>query len=955
MKKYCCLLIFILGLLFSFAARADWIEQEILTPGIGEDQDFFGKAVAIDGRYAVVGDPWNDQTASNAGAVFVYYQNDANEWIKQARLLASDGAAGDYFGYSVSISGDYVIVGTDLDDNANGLNAGAAYIFKRSGETWTQQAKIIASDGEASESFGWSVGISGDYAVVGAMGDDDAGGDFSGSAYFFERSGESWNQVIKVLASDGANDDQFGYSVAMSGDWAVIGADRDDDNGLSSGSVYFFKRDAGVWTEKTKVTASDGATEDYFGRSVSISGDYTIAGAHCNDDGGACSGSAYIIKRSDDSWAEQTKIVASDAASNDSFGISVSISGDNALVGAYLDDDDGASSGSAYLFTRSGDSWSQADKFTASDAAVASYFGISVAISDINAVIGSVYESMGEPYGKKQAYIFSAYTVPVADAGENEEDHPEATEISLSGTCTDEDGDEQTGWWTQTIGTACELTGDIVTDKNTGATPLTVDASCTVSVSENETLTFQLSCTDGIATDTDTMTVSVNAAPTAVAVFAATNSGEAKAITLNGEDPGDDELTYTVLSAPGHGDLTGTPPNVAYTSLGGYAGTDTFTFRVSDGLQNSNTATVTITVALSNHAPTIDEDSADYNITFEYGEGYDLPDWPVSDAEEDDITTTWRQVSGPSTLHFNGTSIDTTNFHPKRGTYYVYLMADDGTAVTSSTTIKLVLPNNPPFIDEGAIVIPYSDYNDGVFAFDAFKKTVNITAPFTDYDTDTLTYEWDVSDDDAELVGLSTDDSEATLVIRKTGLITVYVTVTDNQEGETTQEIVLDEPTPDLSLDDMDFKVSTQTMNTDGTQTITGSLQAPFQPVVSINGVLATLTLEPTASLSAKTLFAVDTSDYDTYSFTVANVPVSDDSSELTIGIGTGEDGDEESIVNNEPYTVSDGDDSAHLPLAINGTVSCSLNMMTQAQSINFLFCYLLLLSGLILLRLRKN
>jgi hypothetical protein len=271
----------------------------------------------------------------------------------EVKLNASDGAADDYFGRSVSISGDYAIVGAHGNADS-GSNSGSAYIFKRNGISWGEQAKITASDGAASDYFGYSTAISGDYAIVGAHLDDDRGIS-SGSAYIFKRNGTSWIQQAKINASDGAANDHFSQSsVSISGDYAIVGAYLDDDRGSASGSAYIFKRNGTSWIQQAKINASDGATYDYFGISASVSGDYAIVGAYGSDDSGGNSGSAYIFKRNGTSWSQHVKINVSDGAAGDHFGYSASISGDYAIVGAYLDDDRGSNSGSEYIFKRNG-------------------------------------------------------------------------------------------------------------------------------------------------------------------------------------------------------------------------------------------------------------------------------------------------------------------------------------------------------------------------------------------------------------------------------------------------------------------------------------------------------------------------------------------------------------------------------------------------------------------------
>ncbi|KAA3604309.1 MAG: T9SS C-terminal target domain-containing protein [Calditrichaeota bacterium] len=365
--------------------------------------DKFGIAVAIDGNYAIVGSYDDDDNGDSSGSAYIYFY-DGSSWSQQDKLTANDGAEYDRFGWSVSISGDYAIVGVVPIDFINDT-PGFAYIFKRSGTSWSQEAKLTASDGAAYDYFGRSVAISGDYAIVGAYGDDD-NGDLSGSAYIFNRSVSSWSQQDKLTASDGFSGDLFGYSVSISGDYAIVGAENDDDNGTDSGSAYLFERSGSSWSQQDKLTASDGASSDSFGESVSISGDYAIIGASADDDNGSASGSAYIFSRSVSSWSQQDKLTASDGVSSDLFGVSVSISGDYAIVGADGDDDNGDLSGSAYVFktTDGGSSWSQQTKLSASDGAAYDYFGRSVAISGNYSICGAYgNDSFGSNSGT--AYI----------------------------------------------------------------------------------------------------------------------------------------------------------------------------------------------------------------------------------------------------------------------------------------------------------------------------------------------------------------------------------------------------------------------------------------------------------------------------------------------------------------------------------------------------------------------
>ncbi len=317
--------------------------------------------------------------------------------VEVAKLLAADGAAGDQFGYSVALSGDTALIGARFDDDdVNGLESGSAYVFTRSGTIWSQQAKLTAADGAARDWFGVRVAISGDTAVVTAdADDDDVNGVESGSVYVFTRSGTTWSLQAKLTAADGAPVDLFGYSVALSGDTAVFGAKFDDDdvNGVDSGSAYVFIRSGTTWSQQSKLIAADGAPGDEFGYSVALSGDTAVITANADDDdiNGVDSGSAYVFTRSGTSWSQQAKLTAADGAVGDEFGYSVAIAGDTVVITADADDDDvnGVDSGSAYVFVRSGTTWSQKARLTAADGAAGDQFGGRVAISGDTALIGA--------------------------------------------------------------------------------------------------------------------------------------------------------------------------------------------------------------------------------------------------------------------------------------------------------------------------------------------------------------------------------------------------------------------------------------------------------------------------------------------------------------------------------------------------------------------------------------
>ncbi len=347
---------------------ATTIDETKLTPSDGAANDYFGISVAITGTTAIVGSMLDDDSGADSGSAYLF---DAATGAHIAKLTANDGAAADHFGSSVSISGTTAIVGAYGNDD-NGTYSGSAYLFDTA--TGVQFAKLTANDGAAGDLFGNSVAISGTTAIVGAEGDDDNGIN-SGSAYLFDSM--TGAQIAKLTASDGAELDSFGVSVAISGTTAIVGAFKDDGNG----SAYLFDTVTGA--QIAKLTANDGAAGDYFGYSVAISGTTAIVGASMDDVQGTDSGSAYLFDTV--TGAQIGKLTANDGAANDHFGVSVAISGTTAVVGAHANDENGADSGSAYFFDLL--TGAQIAKLTG----VTEYdnFGLSVAIFGTEAIVGA--------------------------------------------------------------------------------------------------------------------------------------------------------------------------------------------------------------------------------------------------------------------------------------------------------------------------------------------------------------------------------------------------------------------------------------------------------------------------------------------------------------------------------------------------------------------------------------
>jgi hypothetical protein len=351
------------------------VQQAALTATSSIFGDEFGYSVAISGDTAVVG---ADGVSSDTGAAYVFTRS-ASVWSQQQKLTATDGAAGDQFGYSVALSGETAVVGA----YGVGSGTGAAYVFTRSGTVWRQQQKLTATGGAAGDLFGCSVALSGETAVVGAYGVDT----WTGAAYVFKRSGTVWSQQQKLTATGGAVGDWFGYSVALSGETAVVGSFWVDP---AKGAAYVFTRSGSVWSQQQELTATGAVDGDHLGCSVALSGNTALVGAYCAS---SDTGAAYVFTRSGSVWSQKQKLTATGGAANDRFGYSVALSGETAVVGAW-----GASSytGAAYVFTRSASVWSQQQKLTATGAAAGGHvgsadrFGYSVALSGETAVVGAV-------------------------------------------------------------------------------------------------------------------------------------------------------------------------------------------------------------------------------------------------------------------------------------------------------------------------------------------------------------------------------------------------------------------------------------------------------------------------------------------------------------------------------------------------------------------------------------
>lgn len=306
-----------------------------------------------------------------------------------AHITASDADAGDQFGHSLGLSGDTMVMGAPTDE-AWFFFGGSAYVMVRENGSWVQQDKVIGASVDTSDRFGWACDVSGDTMVITSLFGDGAS-PVSGKAYVFERSGSVWTETQIIEPLDGETSDWFGRSVSIEGDTMVFGIPQDDDNGSDSGSVWVWAYNGLVWIPQGKLLANDGVAGDNFGQSVSLSGDTIVVGAPFDDDSGSSTGSAYVFTRIGTTWTQQSKLTASDGDTGDSFGYSVACDGDRALIGSYRANLSGIGSeaGAGYVYDRVGGLWSETQKLIPATLAGGDDCGWSVALEGDHALLGA--------------------------------------------------------------------------------------------------------------------------------------------------------------------------------------------------------------------------------------------------------------------------------------------------------------------------------------------------------------------------------------------------------------------------------------------------------------------------------------------------------------------------------------------------------------------------------------
>ena len=382
-------------------------ERQKLTASDASGLAYFGSSVALDGNVAVVGAHFEGGAGFWAGAAYVFRHN-GTQWVEEQKLTGGDTEAFDFFGAAVAVENDVIVVGAPGD----GGETGSAYVFGYNGTTWMEEQKLTLS--ETSLGFGAPLSLDGNVLLVGEPADDDACPSVflcrSGAAHVYRYNGAAWAHEQKLTASDAEEDDTFGASLDVCGDVAIIGARKEDNVRIDQGAAYVFRYDGVAWTEEQKLEASDGASLDFFGKAVGICSDRAVVGAYRDIHSGILSGSVYQFDFDGTTWLETQKLVPGDAADDDQFGVSLWLEGDSLLVGSFGDGEFFARAGAAYVYRHDGVTWGDEHKLVATDAGAGDRLGGAVAMSGEAVLTGATGDAdAGQDTGS--AYVFNVPSV----------------------------------------------------------------------------------------------------------------------------------------------------------------------------------------------------------------------------------------------------------------------------------------------------------------------------------------------------------------------------------------------------------------------------------------------------------------------------------------------------------------------------------------------------------------
>jgi hypothetical protein len=404
---------------------ATWLEQKV-TNDDGQTDDLFGFRVLVSGDTAFIAAP---APIFRPGKVYVFV-NSGGTWTQTQTLTAAPASPpppnwSDFFGWSLSLSGDTLLIGAPfmLDQTLGPI--GAAYVFTQSGGTWSQTQELTASDAFVTDYFGWAVAQANGTAVIGANSHNRGADGTEGAAYVFVNSGGTWSQTQELEPSDGTPGDghQFGSAVAFDGTTMLIGAPGADYNSTGvyiPGSAYVFANSGGSWGETQILAPDDGADGDQFGFSLAIANTTILIGTPAANIGANLrQGAAYAFDGTGGTWTQTNKLVAPDGVAYDQFGQSVAMQGSNALIGGWSHNDDPngppppPKPGTAYLFSAARGTWNFSDEFTASDATDGDSFGWDVAVDGTTLLVGAQGTVGGNAF-QGAAYFYVPTDPPVA-------------------------------------------------------------------------------------------------------------------------------------------------------------------------------------------------------------------------------------------------------------------------------------------------------------------------------------------------------------------------------------------------------------------------------------------------------------------------------------------------------------------------------------------------------------
>ncbi len=759
-------------------------QQGYLKASNTQSYDEFGYSVAVSGNTAVVGARYEDgagNAATDSGAAYVFVR-DGSSWSPQAYLKALNTEANDYFGVSVAISGDTIVVGAPYEDSENNiLNAsGTAYIFVRDGATWTEQAHLRALYADADDHFGTSVAISGDIVVVGAPDEDSnatgVGGNAAnnsfgsaGAAYVFTRSGSAWNQTAYFKPSNTDPGDQFGGAVAVSGNTVVVGATKEDgsssgvggadnDDTTSAGAAYIFLYDGGVWNAPVYVKAANPDDQDQFGFSTAISGDTIVVGApyedsnatdvNGNDDDNTANaaGAAYVFFRNGGVWGQQAYLKASNTGAEDEFGGAVAVSGDSVVVGAHREssnatgidgdqnDNSANDAGAAYTYSRAGAVWSFDAYIKASNTNAGDTFGRAVAMSNNIMVVGAQNEDSNatdvngnqdnnsvNSAGAAYAFLFGAgATLDLAKSVAPNNVAP-GDSIAYTLAFSNTGGLPATqviltdhiptfivpGGWEASPGLGVTLTAGNeyvwqIQDLDGGEGGVITITGVVTSPMAPQTVT-NIATVVGLGIgDVSTAPLTVRqVAPVANAgVDQDVKPGATGTLHGSGSDGNGDPLIYgwtqtggpnVTLSDPNATEPTFTAP-MEMTDL-------SFTLTVTDTVGGQSAAD-DVVVTVINHPP---EAQAGLDQTVGPGQRVTLDGRGSSDADNDSLSYDWEQASGPAVSITNANTSIATFDAPMlaSATLAFTLTVDDGYGGTDADEVVITVLNQPPTADAG--------------------------------------------------------------------------------------------------------------------------------------------------------------------------------------------------------------------------------------------------------------